>query len=184
MIAEEWDERVGRIVFASCESYDNYPPGLGGKFAALSAALPGGMAMLVKPLRFRAIRRLPMTFGLMSKRPVPDELIERWLEPAQTRREIRADLRKYAGDTRVGRAALVAANSSLERFRKPVLIAWAAEDRMMPIDTGRRLADSFPNSRFIEIADSRTLIPIDQPAILARAIASFVSGTRPVEAAG
>jgi pimeloyl-ACP methyl ester carboxylesterase len=174
-------QRVGRIVFASCETYENYPPGLGGKFAALSAALPGGMAMLVKPLRFRAIRRLPMTFRLMSKRPVPDELFERWLEPAQTRRDIRADLRKYAGDTRAGRAELVAANSSLERFRKPVLVAWAAEDRMLPIDAGRRLADSLPNSRFIEIADSRTLIPIDQPVALARAIARFVSGTVPAK---
>jgi pimeloyl-ACP methyl ester carboxylesterase len=184
LIAEGWDDRVGRIVFASCETYDNYPPGLGGKFAALSAALPGGMAMLVKPLRFRAIRRLPMTFGLMSKRPVPDELFERWLKPAWTRRDIRADLRKYAGDTRAGRAELVAANSSLGRFRKPVLVAWAAEDRVMPIDAGRRLADSFPNSRFIEIGDSRTLIPIDQPAALAQAIARFVSDTLPAQTHG
>ena len=181
LIADGWDERVGRIVFASCETYDNDPPGLGGKFAALSAALPGGMAMLVKPLRFRAIRRLPMTFGLMSKRPVPDELSERWLEPAQKRRDIRADLRKYAGDTRAGRAELVAANSTLELFRNPVLVAWAGADRMMPIDAGRRLADSVPNSRFIEIADSRRLIPIDQPVALARAIARFVSGTVPAE---
>jgi pimeloyl-ACP methyl ester carboxylesterase len=44
----------------------------------------------------------------------------------------------------------------------------------MPMAAGRRLAESFPDSRFIEIPDSRTLIPIDQPRALAGAIATFV----------
>jgi pimeloyl-ACP methyl ester carboxylesterase len=181
MIAENWDERVGRIVFASCETYDNYPPGLPGKLAALAAGVPGGVAGLVKPLRLRPVRQLPFTFGNMSKRPVPDQLFERWLEPASTQRDIRADLRKYTADTRAGRADLVAANAKLVRFTKPVLVAWAAEDRVMPPAAGRRLAGSFPNSRFIEIPDSRTLIPIDQPGALAREIAKFVTETVPAE---
>src|SRR5918995_3994470 len=85
LIAELWDERVGRIVFASCETYDNYPPGLPGKVAALAAEIPGGLAGL-KLLRFRALRQLPLTFGRMSKRPVPDRLFDRWLEPMMTRK--------------------------------------------------------------------------------------------------
>jgi pimeloyl-ACP methyl ester carboxylesterase len=44
----------------------------------------------------------------------------------------------------------------------------------MPTAAGRRLAASFPDSHFIEIPDSRTLIPIDQPRALAGAIATFV----------
>jgi pimeloyl-ACP methyl ester carboxylesterase len=181
MIAERWDQRVGRIVFASCETYDNYPPGLPGRVAALAAAVPGGLAAALKPLRFRALRRLPLTFGLMSKRPVPNRLFDRWLEPARTRAEIRSDLRKYAGDTRSGREELLAANPKLGQFRRPVLVAWAAEDRVMPLAAGRRLAESFPNARFIEIPDSRTLIPIDQPHALAEAITRFVSSTVPAE---
>jgi pimeloyl-ACP methyl ester carboxylesterase len=181
LIAEQWDERVGRIVFASCETYDNYPPGLPGKVAALAAEIPGGLAGL-KLLRFRALRQLPLTFGRMSKRPVPDRLFDRWLEPMRTRKEIRGDLRKYAGDTRRGRQELLAANPKLGQFRKPVLVAWAAEDRVMPLAAGRRLAESFPNARFIEIPDSRTLIPIDQPHALAEAIARFVSSTVPAQA--
>jgi pimeloyl-ACP methyl ester carboxylesterase len=181
LIAEQWDERVGRIVFASCETYDNYPPGLPGKVAALAAGVPGGLAGL-KLLRFRALRQLPLTFGRMSKLPVPDRLFDRWLEPMRTRKEIRRDLRKYAGDTRRGRQELLAADPKLGQFRKPVLVAWAAEDRVMPLAAGRRLADSFPNARFIEIPDSRTLIPIDQPHALAEAIVRFVSSTVPAEA--
>ena len=175
LVAEGWDARVGRLVLASCETDDNYPPGLPGRVAALAARLPGGLAAVLKPLRFRALRRLPMTFGLMSKRPIPDELFDQWLEPALTHAAIRRDLRKYAGDTRQGRRQLVKANPRLAGFGKPVLVAWAAEDKVMPAAAGRRLAAAFPDSRFIEIPDSRTLIPIDQPRALAGAIATFNS---------
>jgi pimeloyl-ACP methyl ester carboxylesterase len=175
LVAEGWDGRVGRLVLASCETDDNYPPGLPGRVAAAAARLPGGLAAVLKPLRFKALRRLPMTFGLMAKRPIPDELFNQWLEPALTNAAIRRDLRKYAGDTRQGRRQLVKANPRLAGFAKPVLVVWAAEDKVMPIQAGRRLAASFPHSRFVEIPDSRTLIPIDQPRALADAIATFVS---------
>ena len=177
LVAEGWDGRVGRLVLASCETDDNYPPGLPGRVAALAARLPGGLAAVLKPLRFKALRRLPMTFGLMAKRPIPDELVDQWLEPALTNAAIRRDLGKYAGDTRQGRRQLVKANSRLAGFARPVLVVWAAEDKVMPIQAGRRLAASFPDSRFVEIPDSRTLIPIDQPRALAGAIATFISNT-------
>jgi pimeloyl-ACP methyl ester carboxylesterase len=177
LVAEGWDARVGRLVLVSCETDDNYPPGLPGRVAALAARLPGGLAAVLKPLRFKALRRLPMTFGLMSKRPIPDELFAQWLEPALTNPAIRGDLRKYAGDTRDGRRELVNANQHLPGFPKPVLVAWAAEDKVMPAAAGRRLAASFPKSSFVEIADSRTLVPIDQPRALAQIIAAFVGDT-------
>src|SRR5215207_627937 len=34
LVAEGWDARVGRLVLASCETDDNYPPGLPGRVAA------------------------------------------------------------------------------------------------------------------------------------------------------
>ena len=139
LVAEGWDGRVGRLVLASCETDDNYPPGLPGRVAALAARLPGGLAAVLKPLRFKALRRLPMTFGLMSKRPIPDALVDQWLEPALTQAAIRRDLRKYAGDTRQGRRQLIKANPRLAGFGKPVLVAWAAEDKVMP-DGGRPAA--------------------------------------------
>jgi pimeloyl-ACP methyl ester carboxylesterase len=51
---------------------------------------------------------------------------------------------------------------------------WATEDRIMPPEHGRRLAEIFPEARLVEIADSYTLIPEDQPGELARAIREFV----------
>jgi pimeloyl-ACP methyl ester carboxylesterase len=177
LVAEGWDARVGALVFASCETSDNYPPGVPGRTAALAARIPGGLLAALWPMRIKALRRLPITFGLMSKRPVPDELFSAWLGPTLMDARVRRDLVKYAADTKAGRRALEAAESSLGGFSKPVLVAWAAEDRVMPIESGQRLAASFRNSRWVEIPASRTLIPIDQPQALATAIGSFVTAS-------
>ena len=47
----------------------------------------------------------------------------------------------------------------------------------MPPEHGRRLAELFPQGRLVEIPDSYTLIPEDQPGELARAIRQFVRDT-------
>jgi pimeloyl-ACP methyl ester carboxylesterase len=179
MIADGLVDRVGRLVLASCEAYDNYPPGLPGNVAWLSAKLPGGLAMARRTLKVRALRESPLSLGRMSKRGIPDEVIAEWLEPLKSR-EIRRDLRKYAGQARkVGRPALIAASDSLPSFDRPVLVAWAREDRVMPPEHGRRLADAFPQGRLVEIPDSYTLIPEDNPQALAKAIRAFVRETTP-----
>lgn len=47
----------------------------------------------------------------------------------------------------------------------------------MPPEHGARLTALFPDARLVEIADSWTLIPEDQPEGLADAITTFVAGT-------
>ena len=54
---------------------------------------------------------------------------------------------------------------------------WAAEDRVMPPEHGRRLAKLLPRGRLIEIDDSYTLIPEDRPVELSRVIQDFVRDT-------
>jgi len=56
-------------------------------------------------------------------------------------------------------------------------VIWASEDRVMPPEHGRRLAELLPHGRLIEIADSYTLIPEDQPGELAHEIRHFVHDT-------
>jgi pimeloyl-ACP methyl ester carboxylesterase len=112
MIADGLMERVGRLVLVSCEAFDNYPPGPPGRMAALSANLPGGLAIMARALLFRPRRELPIALGWMSKRGIPDEIVKEWLRPLR-RREIRRDLRKYVRDTKRGRRDLLAATEAL-----------------------------------------------------------------------
>jgi len=62
-------------------------------------------------------------------------------------------------------------------FDRPVLVVWAIEDRLMPRAHGQRLVELFPDARLVEIADSYTLIPEDQPRGVAGAIRRFINDT-------
>jgi len=182
MIADGLVDRVARMAFVSCEAFDNYPPGLAGHAAWLSAKLPGGIALMRHVLLHPRLRQRPPVFGQMTKRGVPDDLMRSWLEPLKER-PIRRDLAKYAGAARAGRHDLAAATPALGSFDRPVLVVWDLEGPMMPNTHGRRLAAAFPNSHLVELADCYTLIPEDQPVELARAIRTF-SRASPAEVTG
>jgi pimeloyl-ACP methyl ester carboxylesterase len=172
MVADGGMERVGRLVLVSCETDGNYPPGLAGHAAWLSCRLPGGLALMRWTLLKPRLRRLPFIFGQMTKHGVPDELMRDWLAPL-TRAEIRRDLSKYAGAAMTGKREIRAATAALGSFERPVLVVWDREGKMMPAEEGRRLADSFPDARLVELSDCYTLIPLDQPVALAAAIREF-----------
>jgi pimeloyl-ACP methyl ester carboxylesterase len=174
LMSEGRDQRIGRLVLAACETFDNMPPGLPGRTLALLGSIPGGLAMAAQSLRLRPLRRLPLTLGWMSKRPVPAEVVDGWLRPVQTQREIRRDLKKYVSGVKQAKVELLAATERLSAFDRPVLIVWGTEDRVMPVVHGRRLAQLIPQSRLVEIEDSYTLIPEDQPAVLAAHIRQFL----------
>ena len=171
----EYPERLARLVITSCEAFDNIPPGLPGHTVAFAAKLPGGLNALAQPMRLRALRRLPLALGWMAKRPVPHEITDAWLRPLLTQRKIRRDLLKYLHNYNKG--DLLAAAECLRSFDRPALVIWAVEDRVMPPAHGRRLAALLPHARLVEIIDSYTLIPEDQPGELARAIRQFVRDT-------
>ncbi len=168
-------ERIGRLVITSCEAFDNFPPGLPGKMIALTAKLPGGIAMAMQQLKVKPLRRLPLTWGWMSKR-LPDDVMTAWFEPATKDAAIRRDLRAYCTQL-VPKDELVAATERLREFDGPALVAWASEDRIMPPEHGRRLAELLPQGRLVEIPDSYTLIPEDQPEALVEAMRSFLAET-------
>jgi pimeloyl-ACP methyl ester carboxylesterase len=178
LIGGPHEARISRLVICSCEAFDNVPPKGTAKALPFIARVPGGIAAALMPFRFDRLRRLPVTYGPLSKRPVPREVMDRWFGPAVAQREIRRDLRKYVLSSAQGRRDLMAAATALGSFSGPALVVWAAEDRLMPIEHGRRLAGLLPQGRLVEIPDSRTLIAEDQPEMLAAHIREFLDATR------
>jgi len=179
----EGNDRLGRLVLVSCEAFDNVPPGLPGRVAWLAAKAPGGVNAALQPLRLRPLRRLPIAFGWMAKRPIPDDVTDDWLRPALSSRAIRRDLAKYAGGATEARPALLAATERLRGFDRPALVVWASEDRVMPPEHGGRLAELLPHGELVEVSDSYTLIPEDQPDALASHIRGFVARHDALQAA-
>jgi pimeloyl-ACP methyl ester carboxylesterase len=181
VLAGEHPPRVAGLVISSCEAFENYPPGLPGKNMRLTAMVPGGIFVAMQALRLRPLRRLPLALGWMSKRPLPDELVDRWLVPAQTQRGVRRDLRKYAASARRGQMLEVC--ERLRSFDRPALVVWTPEDRVQRPEHGRRLAELLPDARLVEIPDSYTLIMRDQPLAFAEAIRRFVREAPPASTA-
>ncbi|MCU1687480.1 MAG: Haloalkane dehalogenase [Amycolatopsis sp.] len=173
LLSEGRADRVGRLVLTSCEAFDNYPPGLPGKLLIVACRIPGGFRFLMNLFRFRIFRRAPTSWGWMSKRPVPTEVMDDWFRPSQDQPEIRRDLLKYVRSV-PPKAKLLEWSAQMASFERPVLVAWAKEDKLMPIEHGSRLAKLFPDARLVEIEDSYTLIPEDQPDVLAALIRDFV----------
>jgi pimeloyl-ACP methyl ester carboxylesterase len=167
------DDRVSRLVLIACEAFDNYPPGLPGRMVKYASMIPGGLYALAQPLRIRRLRRMPIAMGLLSKRPIPDDIVTNWLRPLLTNGQVRRDLARYARAAR--KADMVAVTERLRTFDRPALVVWATEDRLMPPDHGRRLAALLPKGRLVEIPDSYTLVPQDQPGELTKAIREFLA---------
>jgi len=172
LIMADGDARVGRVVLASCDAFDNFPPGLTGKTLVLTGKLsPGIFGLFMQQMRLRIVRRLPIAFGWLTMRG--DAATARWMKPVLKQREIRRDavrvLRAVAAEPRL----LLDVAETLPSFDRPALVVWASADRVMPPEHGRRLAELIPQGQLAEVDDSYTLIPLDQPARLAQLVREF-----------
>jgi pimeloyl-ACP methyl ester carboxylesterase len=183
LIGSRYETRIARLVICSCEAFDNVPPKGTAKALPYIARLPGGIAAVVFPFSFDRLRRLPVTYGTLSRQPVPREVMDRWFGPAIAQRAVRRDVAKYIRSAAQGRRDLLVAADALRAFQGPALVAWASENRMMPREHGRRLAELLPHGQLVEIPDSYTLIMEDQPARLVACMRRFLRETQTNEAA-
>ena len=164
--------RVSRIVLASCDAFDNFPPGLTGKTLLLTGKLsPALFGLFMQQLRLRALRRLPIAFGWLTKRG--DAATARWMQPVLQQRDIRYDTVRVLRAAAAQPHLMLDAAKCLPSFDRPALIVWASQDRVMPLEYGRRLAEVLPQGQLVEVPDSYTLIPLDQPTRLARIVRDF-----------
>ncbi|GAA5132280.1 hypothetical protein GCM10023320_56700 [Pseudonocardia adelaidensis] len=171
--ATERPERIARLVLNSCETPDcSWPPGPGG-FGLLKAAARRSAARCVaarrsathralyQPLRLPVTWRLPNTYGWLAKRPIDAQVMRIYVRPVLTRPAIRDDGRKAicAVSPHFTRAAAAELRRS---FGKPVLLAWAGQDRVFPLEHAERYATAL-GAELRTIADAYTYTAEDQP---------------------
>jgi pimeloyl-ACP methyl ester carboxylesterase len=177
LVAAGAAERVGRIVLVSCDAFDNFPPGLTGRTLVRTGKLPPALfGLFMQQMRLRPLRRLPLAFGWLTKRG--DAVTARWLDPVLTQPDVRRDTVRVLRGIAAEPDLLLETAERLAGFDRPALVVWATEDRVMPMEHGRRLTELLPQGELVEIADSYTLIPLDQPAALAAAIIRSPRGPR------
>jgi pimeloyl-ACP methyl ester carboxylesterase len=171
LVAVDHPERIGRLVLTPCDAYENFLPPLFGPLR-LAAHVPGSVWLIANALRLRVLQRLPLAFGWLSKRPLARDVAKAFLRPAQSDRQIRREVAALLRG--IDRRHTLAAAERFGEFEKPVLLAWAPEDRFFKLRYAEQMAAAFPNARLELIEDSWTYVSIDQPQRTAELIAAFM----------
>jgi pimeloyl-ACP methyl ester carboxylesterase len=162
-------DRLARLVLTPCDAYENFlPPAF--RPLQVIARVPGAVFAVLQSMRAAPSRRSPLAYGWVTKR-ADDALTRSWIEPALSSKAIRREVASIL--TGISNSYTLKAAETFPEFAKPVLIAWAPEDRFFKLRYGERLASAFPNSRMELIEDSYTFVPIDQPERTAELIGAF-----------
>ncbi|HWH93252.1 MAG TPA: alpha/beta hydrolase [Baekduia sp.] len=166
-------ERVGRLVLTDCDAFSDFPPKAFKPLVA-AAKVPGALRAMLAPMRARPARRLPLAYGWLTKRPVPDDVMDGWALRALGDPGVMADLRKALAGLEPN--ILLDNTPKLSSFTKPVLIVWSREDKFFKVEHAHRLAAIFPDARVEELADAYTFVSWDQPERVAELIGAFAAG--------
>ena len=163
-------ERIGRLVLTDCDAFEDFPPKA---FKPLIAAakVPGALRALLEPMRSKRARRLPLAYGWLTKRPVPDDVMDGWTLRALKDPGIMADLRKALAG--LNPEVLLDNSPKLTSFDKPVLLVWSREDKFFKIENAHRLAAVFPDARVEELTDAYAFVSWDQPDRVAELVGAF-----------
>ena len=166
-------DRVARLVFTNCDSFEHFPPS---GFAPLARLCRFNTTLGAGVLRLLATKPgLDMFASKVTRHGIDkarrNEIFGGFASSAEVRREavaLTADL-----DPRYTLAATPAINA----WEKPVLLAWGNADELFPISHAERLADAFPHAVLHAIDDGSTYVMLDQPDETASAIAEFIKRT-------
>lgn len=169
-------ERISRLVICPAEAYDNFPPGFPGKVVKVATSVPGGILFALHQFRNRVLRRTPMVLGLMAKKPISDEIIQKWTDPGIASAGVRRDVLAYCR-TKFDKAALIADTEKLRDFTGPALVIWAPRTNVMRREHGEQLAKLLPKGNLAEVDDAYVLIMLDQPERTAELISEFLQST-------
>lgn len=167
--------RITRVVLTPCDAFEVFPPKL---FAYLGilALVPSVAFVLAKAMHaLPAIGRLPIAYGLGTKKKFDERRIERWIAPAAQSAGIRRDLVKFVRG--VSPKVTLAVAKELPRVTLPVLLVWTPDETNFVLSLGERLADTLPNAELVHVRDSLVFMMLDRPRELADRMREFLERT-------
>jgi pimeloyl-ACP methyl ester carboxylesterase len=175
------DKRISRLVICPSEAFENFPPGFPGKVTWVVTRTPWTVSLAMRQLRLAWMRRQYLMFGMMAKKPIPQRIVDAWVDAALRDKRIRVDLIKYAR-TKFVKADLVRATEKLADFDGNVLVLWS-HNPVMPDEHAARLAE-LTRGELRYVDDANVPIMLDQPERTAEAIGAFLLRSLPSDGAG
>jgi pimeloyl-ACP methyl ester carboxylesterase len=172
-------DRIERLVLTNCDAFENFlPPAF--RPLQWAARVPPMLNGLLQGMRFAPMRRLPNAYGWLIKNEFDGAPTRDWVEPFLSDRAIRRDTIKVLRG--IDPKYTFDAAEKLREFERPVLLAWAVEDRFFKLSFAERLAATIPGAQLERIEDSYAFVPEDQPERLAELVGSFAGDRAPSRA--
>ncbi|NHA68994.1 alpha/beta fold hydrolase [Phycicoccus flavus] len=166
-------ERVGRLVLATCEAFDNFPPAAARPMVLLARSRLAWWLFL-QTMRLGAVRRMRSGYGGISVAGDIDDLVRDWFGPALGDRRVRRDFARFVQGSPPP-AEMLRLSDQWRRFDRPVLVLWGADDRLMPPEHAQRLVDHYPDARLVVLERCSTLVGEDRPEEVARLLTEFAT---------
>ena len=166
IVVTEHPERIGRLILAPCDAYENFLPPM---FRALqwAARVPALLTAALQALRLQRLRRLPLAYGWREASGGPRGHIR---VGASLPRRSRCPTRHRKGAARHLAALHPDRCRKARPLRRPCLDRLGAGGQVLPLDHALRLAGALRDARLEQIHDSYTFVSEDQPDRLADVI--------------
>ena len=167
--------RVAQLVLTNCENYDQFPPDKLAKAVTLCRLTPRLARALVR-LQIRlqhlspALRRRGI--ATVAASGLDDERVESFSGSARRDQRVVGDLVAALAGERP--QLLIDAAEAIPRFDRPVLVIWGDSCGFFPMAGAQRLVSDFPRATLVTVPGAKTWVPVDNPAAVADAIATFV----------
>ena len=166
--------RVGRLVLTNCENYDQFPPDKLKKAVAACRRTPRLARALIR-LQIRLQHRWPAIrrrgIATVAGNGLDDDRVESFSGPARRDHRVAGDLVAALAGERP--QLLIDAAEAIPRFDRPVLVIWGESCEFFPMTGAQRLASDFPHATLVPVLGAKTWVPVDNPAAVADAIATF-----------
>ncbi len=161
--------RVAALVLTPCEAFDNYPPGIPGRAIGVAVAIPGGLALTMQALRFRAIRRAPAAWGL-DEQATGTETGDGRLVPARDHRPPGAARPAQVHDVAATQVDAAGLGGSEPELRPAGPRAGGCRGQGDAPRPRPAVGGTVPTRQLREVEDSHTLMPEDRPDVVAEAL--------------
>ena len=165
-------DATARLVITSCDSFENFLPWAFKPLRILGGYVPGSPMVLGQAMRLRVLQRSRLGFGLLTKSGFPPEIADSFVAPSRSSSGTRHDLAKVLRG--IHKRHTLDAADKLPHWGGPALVVWARDDKVFPLEHGRRLARLL-SADLVEVEDSYSFIPQDRPDRLAQAIREFAA---------
>jgi len=144
-----WSQNVEAVVLTNSVGLDAWPVPV---VRRLQRALRFGFGRwLLHPKWGRRLAgsRWGFPAGLSNPENFTEGMLERYIDPLLRSPSRREQFKRYLLDADSRHTRHV--GPTLSYFKRPVLVAWATGDRLLPRSLGRRLSELFPNSTYREL---------------------------------